>query len=110
MLGDLVAHSGHQFVYGWYLRHTMCAKILLWLMGLTEGLDCQRIVSPHFSFRPSEVRPALPYYNPTSLFCRHVSGDGVLWKTKAWWRVSISISHSDKSGSLITQRPWITCS
>lgn len=50
MLGDLVAHSGHQFVYGWYLRHTICAKILLWLMGRTEGLDCQRCMSPHFSF------------------------------------------------------------
>lgn len=62
MLGDLVAHGGHQFVYGWYLRHTIRAEILLRLMGRTEGLDCQRSVSPHFSFPASKVPPVHPCY------------------------------------------------
>lgn len=62
MLSDLVAHGGHQFVYGWYLRHTIGAEILLWLMGRTEGLDCQRSVISHFSFQASEVPPAHLYY------------------------------------------------
>lgn len=83
MLGDLVAHRGHQFVYGWYLRHTICAEILLWLMGRTEGLDCQHGVSPHFSFQASKVRPALPYYTQTSLFCHHLS---VQTESSGIWR------------------------
>lgn len=73
MLGDLVAHGGHQFVYGWYLRHTIRAEILLWLMGRTERLDCQRSVSPHFSFQASKVPPCAPLLHPTSLFCHHLS-------------------------------------
>lgn len=62
MLGDLVAHGGHQFVYGWYLRHTIRAEILLRLMGRTEGLDCQHSVSTHFSFQMSKVPPVHPCY------------------------------------------------
>lgn len=68
MLGDPVAHCGHQFVYGWYLRHTIRAEILLWLMGRTEGLDCQRSVSPHFSFQASKAHPAHPCYTQPPCF------------------------------------------
>lgn len=73
MLGDPLAHCGHQFVYGWYLRYTIHAEILLWLMGRTEGLDCQRSVSPHFSFQASKVPPCAPLLHLTSLFCHHLS-------------------------------------
>lgn len=62
MLADLVAHGGHQFVYGWYLRLTIRAEILLRLMGWTEGLDCQHGVSTHFSFQVSKVPPVCPCY------------------------------------------------
>lgn len=62
MLADPVAHGGHQFVYGWYLRLTIRAEILLRLMGWTEGLDCQHSVSTHFSFQVSKVPPVRPCY------------------------------------------------
>lgn len=106
MLGDLVAHGGHQFVYGWYLRHTICAEILLWLMGRTEGLDCQRSVSPHFSFRASEVQPALPYYNPNSLYCHHLSVE--MESFGRWRRVGecqLALAFLTNLFFLITQRP-----
>lgn len=73
MLGDLTPHNVHQFVFGWYLEHTLRAGILLQLMGRTEGLECQHSVSTHFSFELSEVPPRAPLLNPTSLFCHHLS-------------------------------------
>lgn len=73
MLGDLVPRSGHQFVYGWYLRHAIRAGILLRLMGRTEGLACQRGTSTHFSYQVSEVPPVNLLLHPTSQFCHHLS-------------------------------------
>lgn len=73
MLGDLVPRSGHQFVYGWYLRHAIRAGILLRLMGRTEGLDCQHGTGTHFSYQVSEVPPVNLLLHPTSQFCHHLS-------------------------------------
>lgn len=105
MLGDLAALCGHQFVYGWYLRHTIRAEILLWLMGRTEGLDCQSGVSPHFSFQASKVPPAHPCIQPpiSAIICQwwlsSLEYRGV-WERE---RVSISISFPDKSVFLHTK-------
>lgn len=101
MLGDLVPHGGHQFVYGWYLRHGIRAGILLRLMGRTEGLDCQRGASPHFSYQVSEVtphhHPSAPPATPNlPVLPSSVNGDRVSWNMEAWKRVSISISFPDK--------------
>lgn len=70
MLGDPMAHSGYQSVYGWYCQRTVCAKILLWLMGLIERLDCQPSVSPHFSSHVWKVPPVPHCY--TQPFCSAV--------------------------------------
>lgn len=111
MLGDLMPHGGHQFVYGWYLWHAIRAGILLRLMGWTEGLDCQCSVSTHFSFQVSEVPPrATPATPNLPVPPSSVNGDWVSWNMEAWKRVSISISFSWQMVFFSTQRPWTTSS
>lgn len=112
MLGDLVAHGGHQFVYGWYLRHTIGAEILLWLMGRTEELDCQRGVSPHFSFRASKAPHAhhLSLLHPASLFCHHLSAvteSSGIWRRERECQLALT---SLTNLFFPSQKPRITCS
>lgn len=85
---DLVAHGGRQFVYGWYLRHANRAEILFRLMGRTEGLDCQRSMSPHFSSGASEVPPVRPCYVLPPAPQSSVNGDWASWNMEAWESVN----------------------
>lgn len=110
MPADPVAHGGHRFVYGWYLRLATRAEILLRLMGRTEGLDCQHGVSTHFSFRVSEVPPVQPLQHPTSLLCHHLSA---LTESPGIWRregeCQLALARLTNR-FLPQQRPWTTCS